>query len=182
MDLLNVIACFAVVMLHCTTTVFANSGDTEWHLDVLFQSICIFAVPVFFMISGANLLGYREKYDTKTFFVKRFRKVVFTLVIASIIVYVCQPLLAFIIAGTPPDISIGGFVKGFLHNQICDIYWFFYAIIILYAVTPVLHWLRKTSRCSDTPSACASPPLWCFRCLSVFRPMGGFSACSWCPI
>lgn len=137
MDLLNVIACFAVVMLHCTTTVFANSGDTEWHLDVLFQSICIFAVPVFFMISGANLLGYREKYDTKTFFVKRFRKVVFTLVIASIIVYVCQPLLAFIIAGTPPDISIGGFVKGFLHNQICDIYWFFYAIIILYAVTPV---------------------------------------------
>lgn len=70
MDLLNVIACFAVVMLHCTTTVFANSGDTEWHLDVLFQSICIFAVPVFFMISGANLLGYREKYDTKTFFVR----------------------------------------------------------------------------------------------------------------
>ena len=118
MDLLNVIACFAVVMLHCTTTVFANSGDTEWHLDVLFQSICIFAVPVFFMISGANLLGYREKYDTKTFFVKRFRKVVFTLVVASIIVYVCQPLLAFIIAGTPLDISIGGFVKGFLHNQI----------------------------------------------------------------
>lgn len=174
MDLLNVIACFAVVMLHCTTTVFANSGDTEWHLDVLFQSICIFAVPVFFMISGANLLGYREKYDTKTFFVKRFRKVVFTLVIASIIVYVCQPLLAFIIAGTPLDISIGGFMKGFLHNQICDIYWFFYAIIILYAVTPVFSLVAQNKQVLGYAICLCIATTMVFPLLERFSPDGGF--------
>ena len=92
-DLLNVIACFAVVVLHCSTSIFMNTGDAEWLIDVVYQSLCIFAVPVFFMISGANLLGYRKKYDTKTFFVKRFKKVVFTLCVASAIVYVSSPLI-----------------------------------------------------------------------------------------
>ena len=174
MDLLNVIACFAVVMLHCTTTVFANAGDTEWKLDVLFQSICIFAVPVFFMISGANLLGYREKYDTKTFFVKRFRKVVFTLVVASVIVYVCQPLLALIIAGTPMDISLGGFVRGFLHNQICDIYWFFYAIIILYAVTPVFSLIAQNKQVLGYAICLCVATTMVFPLLERFSPDGEF--------
>ena len=46
-DLLNVIACFAVVVLHCSTSIFMNAGDAEWLIDVVYQSLCIFAVPVF---------------------------------------------------------------------------------------------------------------------------------------
>lgn len=124
-DLLNVIACFAVVVLHCSTSIFMNAGDAEWLIDVVYQSLCIFAVPVFFMISGANLLGYRKKYDTKTFFVKRFKKVVFTLCVASAIVYVSSPLIKYAVAGYPVDISMWGFIDGLFHNTICDVYWFF---------------------------------------------------------
>lgn len=146
MDLLNVIACFAVVMLHCTTSVFLNTGDLRWHLDVVFQVLFVFAVPVFFMISGANLLGYRKKYDTKTFFIKRFRKVVFALVAASIITYVSFPLVSGIITGAPIKLSVGQFVEGFLHNSICDVYWFFYAIIGLYLATPVFSLVAENKK------------------------------------
>lgn len=146
MDLLNVIACFAVVMLHCTTSVFLNTGDFKWRTDVALQSIFIFAVPVFFMISGANLLGYRKKYDTKTFFIKRFRRVIFTLVVASIVVYVSTPILSRIILGTSIEISIEDFFSSFFHNEICDVYWFFYAIIGLYLATPVFSLLAENKK------------------------------------
>ena len=85
-DLLNVIACFAVVVLHCSTSIFMNAGDAEWLIDVVYQSLCIFAVPVFFMISGANL------------------------------------------------------------NTICDVYWFFYAILMLYLVTPIFSLIVDNKR------------------------------------
>lgn len=138
MDLLNVIACFSVVVLHCTTVVFANEGDTGWIICVALQSLCIFAVPIFFMISGANLLGYRSRYDTKTFFQKRCRKALFALIAGSTIVYLAYPVMykAFGVA-LPYQPTLVGFIHGFLHNEICDIYWFFYAILILYLITPV---------------------------------------------
>lgn len=31
------------------------------------QAMFIFAVPIFFMVSGMNLLDYRKKYSTKVF-------------------------------------------------------------------------------------------------------------------
>ena len=65
-DVLNIMSCFAVVMLHVSLNVF-NPSDAYWTQSVLFQSIAIFAVPIFFMISGMNLIGYADKYDTKTF-------------------------------------------------------------------------------------------------------------------
>lgn len=145
-DLLNVIACFAVVVLHCSTSIFMNTGNAEWLIDVVYQSLCIFAVPVFFMISGANLLGYRKKYDTKTFFVKRFKKVVFTLCVASAIVYVSSPLIKYAVAGYPVDISMWGFIDGLFHNTICDVYWFFYAILMLYLVTPIFSLIVDNKR------------------------------------
>ena len=147
MDLLNVIACFAVVVLHCTTVVFLNQGDKTWTASVILQCLCIFAVPVFFMISGANLLGYRQRYDTKTFFKKRFRRVVFTLVAASVVVYLATPAMHIALGFTPPYMpSFSNFVYGFFHNEICSVYWFFYAILILYLVTPIFSLIVDNKR------------------------------------
>lgn len=46
-DVLNIMSCFAVVMLHVSLNVF-NPSDACWTQSVLFQSIAIFAVPIFF--------------------------------------------------------------------------------------------------------------------------------------
>lgn len=73
-DILNILSCFAVVVLHCSGGVFYYQKTRLWFIYMFLQTVAHFAVPVFFMITGANLLDYRKKYDTKTFFKKTCRK------------------------------------------------------------------------------------------------------------
>ena len=70
-DILNILSCFAVVVLHCSGGVFYYQKTRLWFIYMFLQTVAHFAVPVFFMLTGANLLDYRKKYDTKTFFIKR---------------------------------------------------------------------------------------------------------------
>lgn len=72
LDILNIVATFAVIWLHTSEYAFHfMPNDPNWYLGVFIQVIFIWAVPIFFMISGANLLNYRERYDTNTFLKKR---------------------------------------------------------------------------------------------------------------
>lgn len=146
MDVLTSLSCFAVVVLHCTTVVFANRGDQEWFVSVALQSVFLFAVPVFFMISGANLLGYRERYTTKTFFLKRFKRVVITLVGYSALYYLIGCFWPDVFGQPARQLSLYGFIDGLFTNGICDVYWFFYSIIALYLMTPILSLLTERKR------------------------------------
>ncbi|MCT3044312.1 hypothetical protein EFN38_04885 [Leuconostoc mesenteroides] len=71
MDLLNVIAIMAVIVTH-STTLFSVRPFSEqsmfWILLLIVQvTLMVLGVPMLFMISGANLLNYRSKYNTKFF-------------------------------------------------------------------------------------------------------------------
>lgn len=147
-DVLNITSCFAVVMLHVSLNVF-NPSDTYWVQAVLFQAIAIFAVPIFFMISGMNLIGYADKYDTKTFFKKRLWRVGRALILASIFCYVLFCIFPFSFYGAEQyanGIGLRDFVSRFLTNSINDIYWFLYTIIYLYMLTPLLTQVRHNKR------------------------------------
>lgn len=143
MDVLSFLSCIAVVYLHCSTVVFVNQGDLLWFLSIIVQSLFCFAVPVFFMISGANLIGYRVKYDTRTFLVRRVKRVAIPLVGFSLLYYLlaCFAPGAF---GLPPrEFDFIAFVGSLLTNSICDVYWFLYSIIALYLITPLLSLAAK---------------------------------------
>lgn len=148
-DVLNIVSSFAVVLLHSSLSVFSPERTSQWALSLLAQSLAIFAVPVFFMVSGMNLLGYRERYSTKTFVKKRLLRVGVSLFLASLLVYLlfCAFPDCFFGAdkfgGAP---SVKGFLKGFLTNGILDIYWFLYAIIYLYILTPLLSVVVRRKR------------------------------------
>lgn len=141
MDALNVLSCFAVVVLHCTLHVFGPLRDSYWKTALILQGIFIFAVPVFFMLSGSHLLDYRSKYSTTTFFKKRLVKVGGGLLIASAICYVIYSVFpgSFYAADSfAKDFSLRGFLSRFATNTINDTYWFLYSIIYLYLITPLL--------------------------------------------
>lgn len=139
MDYLNVLATFAVVCLHCTTAVFLNTGDLAWVLDVIVQSVCCAAVPLFFLVSGANLIGYRERYSTKTFFVRRMRRVLSVLISASLLIYLLSCFdFAPAVGMVQRSFSIKEFFELLFTNQINDIFWFLYCIIGLYLMTPII--------------------------------------------
>lgn len=140
-DALNVVAAFAVVLLHSSLQVFSPVYSRSWFLAVVAQAIGIFAVPVFFMISGMNLLGYRRRYGTAVFFRRRLARVGVNLLFASIVVYAVFWLFPGWFYGAQPIADNAGpldFLKRFLTNSICDVYWFLYAIIYLYMLTPLL--------------------------------------------
>ena len=137
LDVLNVVACAAVIMLHCSNYVFTNAGDGHWNRCVIVQSLFIFAVPIFLMISGANLLGYRKRYDTRTFFKKRASRILAVFIGCSILFYLIECLIPSPFGYEPRTLSFAEFVRGFLLNDINDVYWYFYAIIGLYLVTPL---------------------------------------------
>lgn len=73
-DLLNIISCLFVVILHANWYVQFYDKTDCWWLRVLFEVLCYGAVPIFFMISGATLLGFKNKYSTKIFYKKRILK------------------------------------------------------------------------------------------------------------
>lgn len=145
-DILNVIACIAVVCLHTSLGAFHPEQTMLWKRQVAMQSLFIFATPIFFMISGMNLLGYRKKYDTATFFKKRAWRTGRALIVGSVVCYLVFGLFPSSFYGTEAiaaDFGIIGFVKHFLTNSINDIYWFFYSILYLYMLTPLL------SKCTE---------------------------------
>lgn len=138
MDVLSILSCVAVVYLHCSTVVFVNQGDLLWLLSIVVQSIFCFAVPIFFMISGANLIGYRSKYDTKTFLIKRIRRILVPLAGFSLLYYVLACFAPGPFGLTARQFSLVEFSHDLLTNRICDVYWFLYSILGLYFVTPLL--------------------------------------------
>lgn len=91
-----------------------------WKSALAFECIFYWAVPIFLMISGANLLNYRKRYDTKTFFKKRFVKILIPWVFWSFLTY----LVLF------KDFNIVNFTLKFLSGNIVQIYWFFSVDIV----------------------------------------------------
>ncbi len=71
-QILGVIACLAVVAMHVNGCFWQFSYDRYWITANIIECICYFAVPIFFMISGATLLNYRKRYTTAVFFKKRW--------------------------------------------------------------------------------------------------------------
>lgn len=47
-DILNILSCFAVVVLHCSGGVFYYQKTRLWFIYMFLQTVAHFAVPVFF--------------------------------------------------------------------------------------------------------------------------------------
>lgn len=147
-DFLNIVASFAVICLHATLNVFGSPTEPFWGRALLMQSCFIFAVPVFFMVSGMNLLGYRRKYSTALFFRKRALRVGGALLFGSVVTYLVLGLFPGQFSpGFPVEaLSVRDFAKRLLTNRVNDVYWFLYSIIYLYALTPILSLVAERRR------------------------------------
>ncbi|MEF9942541.1 MAG: acyltransferase [Lachnospiraceae bacterium] len=137
-DLLNIVACFCVVTLHCNGTVFDYRLDKVWIVSMIVQVLAHWCVPVFLMLTGATLMGYPDKYSTKVFFQKRVFKVFIPFLLWSTI-YLLWRLK------TKQIIYEGGrnVLSLYLNNGIESVFWFFYPLFAIYISMPVLAIFRK---------------------------------------
>ena len=54
-DVLNMLACLSVIFMHCNGIVHFYDNSRAWKESMVVETLCYWAVPVFFMITGATL-------------------------------------------------------------------------------------------------------------------------------
>ena len=140
-DILNIIAILAVVILHQNGIVHQFFNSRAWYTSLVFECCFYFAVPLFLMISGAMLMPYREKYDTKTFFKKRALKVLIPAIFWIVFMFVWR---IFVVKNlTVNDWSIKNILNMVFSNIEEPTYYFLFLILGAYLTVPVISRLAK---------------------------------------
>lgn len=113
--------------------VHTYSPGRNWALGLAIEVLFYWAVPIFFMLSGATLMRYRDRYDTKTFLIKRFNRTVIPFVFWSVVFYIFLTVFK-----QGEAFSLRRMVNDILNNQVEQVYWFFFPLFSTYLAMPVL--------------------------------------------
>ena len=139
-DVMNILACISVIALHHNALVHSFISTLGWAQSLVVECVCYFAVPVFLMISGANLLDYRDKYDTGTFFKKRIVRTVIPWLIWSMILLFWK-LKTGQMQLHPPVFRSA--LDQIFNYKVESVYWYFGALFACYLAIPVFSLLRR---------------------------------------
>ena len=121
------IACLMVVMIHTTTWYITHPHDVSplsWDFANVLNSASRVSVPLFFMISGYLFFGPRSAQP------RHFLRIALCLLFYSAIA------LLFIASFT--HISVEASLKHLLQKPVFYHLWFFFAIIVIYLVSPLI--------------------------------------------
>lgn len=143
-DVLNVLACIAVLALHHNGIVHWFKVNTvAWKQALIFEVLFYWAVPIFFMLSGATLLNYREKYSTYLFFSKRVTRAVIPFLLWSFIL-----LFHSWYVDKFPYKNLQEVINAIFQTKLLygEIYWFFIPLLSLYCLIPVLSLLKDNKK------------------------------------
>lgn len=132
-DKLNVLSCMAVVCLHSNGFVHTFIKDDWWWLRVLVETIFYFAVPVFFMLTGATLIEYRKRYSTMEFYRKRLQKTLIPFIFWGIVFYMLYYLIGHKVLGWKEIVT--NITTG--HIPLTN-YWFFIPLFMIYLFMPFI--------------------------------------------
>ncbi len=135
-DVLNVLATFCVVWIHFGNDVHWYNGSAAWYQCLFIQVVSYWAVPVFFMLSGATLMEYYKKYSLREFFVHRCLKTVIPYlfwggVLTAWRVYRGSMTL-------DGEHLLASLAENYFLNKMEPIYWFFPAVFGIYLSMPLL--------------------------------------------
>lgn len=143
MDVLRVIACFAVIMIHSSSTyVIENLGSLNFWIGNIFDGLARIGVPLFVMVSGALMLD--EKYDfSAQKLIEHIKKMIIFFIFWSC--FYCVIFKIIIPLTENANIScvdiLVNLVSGEYHL------WFVYLIIGLYLIVPLLRlWVNKNNK------------------------------------
>lgn len=144
LTLLSVLSAVAVVYLHTNTCFWDFRNEPYWFSANIIESVFYFAVPIFFMISGATLFEYRKRYTTKEYFKKRIWKTVVPYILWSLVGVVFALLShTYSLEGATP-ISIA---RDIINNRfVGGVYWFFMSLFVVYLCIPLFSAIEEKLR------------------------------------
>lgn len=134
-DVLRVVSSFAVIAIHVIMYYIATfkTRSTPWTGLMSGKVLTQFAVPVFFMISGATIFSSTREESYGSFIKRRLSKVAIPFVTYSIIYY-----LFYVFIKGEYELGVYDFVTRFFRMDIQGHFWYMYALIALYFLYPAL--------------------------------------------
>lgn len=134
LDLLKVIACVGVVLLHTAMGGFKETGS--WNFSTYLYYLGTYAIPLFFMVNGYLLLGKKE--ITYFYILQKVKWILITVLSWTLIVWLFKRDFSV----NPIKKLIGSLVqKGYFFQ-----FWFFGALILIYICLPVLKQFLNSKR------------------------------------
>ena len=134
LDLLKVLACVGVVLLHTTMGGFKETGS--WNLLTYLYYLGTYSIPLFFMVNGYLLLGKRE--ITYPYILQKVKWILITVSSWNMIVWLFKRDFAV----NPIKKIVGSLLqKGYFFQ-----FWFFGALILIYLCLPVLKTVINSKR------------------------------------
>ena len=132
-DYLRVFAALSVVWMHTAAEGLRSGVTRGWHLMNLVTSLAFTAVPFFLMISGYLLLSDARTLRTDLLLKHRIPRLLLPLV--------CWTLVSALWSCLRWSMSVGDFLRlfvGGLYAPILVPYWFIFALLAIYLVSPIL--------------------------------------------
>lgn len=137
---LNVISTISVLYIHINDfwdnrdtrylTKFKFKPTSRWDAANYIQCIFYFAVPIFFMNSGATLIDYRKRYSTIVHVKKRLEKTLIPYLGWSTI-WIFSNWSVGLYKETKFDLKF--FYEGYFFHRFCGVYWFFLPLFTIYS-------------------------------------------------
>ena len=119
-SLASVVSALAVVFLHANACFWHFGTSRYWFSANIIESVFYFAVPIFFMISGAMLIGFTDRYDLKTYFSKRINKTVIPFIVWSFIGLAFQ--IVYLNKIKMGDVNLTYIINGLINGNLTNIY------------------------------------------------------------
>ncbi len=148
LTVLNVMSALAVVYLH-SNSFWTYTQDADWVLYNIIECIFYFAVPIFFMISGATLIGYRKRNTTREFFKKRVIKAVIPFIFWSVFSLGFGILMQSVKYGKESiNYNAYDIINMFTYCKFPfnSIYWFFPVLFTSYMFMPILSAIDESKK------------------------------------
>ena len=139
---LTVISCLGVLYLHCNYIYWGFSKTPHWIGSNIIESVFYFSAPMFYMISGATLMDYRDRYDTKTYFKRRVLKVAFPYVVWTFIMLIFYCSIGTLLWKD----FIKNYFSGVFYANVESTYYFIINMLVIYLTIPFISLIPHDKR------------------------------------
>ena len=138
LSILRIVCTLCVIIIHVSAPMimkFGKISDFDWHVANFYDSISRFSVPVFFMISGALLLG--REFEIKDFLKNRLGKIIPPFLFWSLF-YSFSSRYFF----NSEVLNVPKIVKDVFYGSEYHL-WFVFALIGVYLIAPIFQkWIH----------------------------------------
>ena len=134
LDLLKVLACVGVVLLHTTMGGFKEAGS--WNLLTYLYYLGTYSIPLFFMVNGYLLLGKRE--ITYSYILQKVKWILITVSSWTFIVWLFKRDFT--------ENLIKKIVGSLIQKGYFFQFWFFGALMLIYICLPILKKFLNSKR------------------------------------